>query len=266
MSRILISILLVLSLVQAQQKKIITKYIGDDKGKTETRVKINVEDNILNLSITKDDETKKMKIDLDDEESLAELEEIIQKEGIDLNLNEIYCYDNKKQGYLGVHIQNLTDQLRDYFKAKDNKGVLVSEVEEGSPAAKAKLEAGDVIVKVDDKYIASAKDLTKVISSYEPETEVRVTLLRNGRSKTLKATLGTREMQDRWSYKWRKPHSKDWDRLKLLKRFDIPEHDFDMKKFEDHIFFPQKELEKEVKELKKDLEQMKKELKELKAE
>lgn len=266
MLRILISILLVLSLSQAQQKKIITKSIDNDNGKTETRVKINADDNTLNLSITKDDETKTMIIDLDDEESLAELEEIIEKEGIDLNLNDIYCDDHKKQGYLGVHIQNLTGQLREYFKAKDNYGVLVSEVEDDSPAAKAKLEAGDVIVKVDDSFISSAEDLTKVISSYKPKTEVRLTLMRDGRSKTIKATLGEREIRDRWSYKRGKPHSKDWDHLKLFKRFDIPEHDFDMKEFEQHMFLPQKELETELKELKKELQQMKKELKELKAE
>src|SRR5205823_5994904 len=52
------------------------------------------------------------------------------------------------RGYLGVHIQSITPSLAESFKLKDNKGALVAEVENDSPAAKAGLKEGDVITAV----------------------------------------------------------------------------------------------------------------------
>ena len=155
--------------------------------------------------------------------------------------------DMKPSGYLGVHIQNLSDQLADYFKIKDGNGVLVTEVEEDSPAEKAGLKAGDIITKIDDKAVATASELSEAVRSYDPETKVAVSVIRDGKKKNLNATLAESEMN-----MWFAHHD-----------FEMP----DMEKFDFHDFkFEEKELKAHLKELDKELEELKKELKELRDE
>lgn len=79
---------------------------------------------------------------------------------------------------IGVSVSSLTEQLGDYFGAPDGKGVLINSVVKDSPAAKAGLRAGDVIVEVDGKTIENAADLTRQINA-KKEGAVTLTILRN---------------------------------------------------------------------------------------
>ncbi len=107
---------------------------------------------------------------------------------------------DEKAGFLGVQIQDLSEQLSDYFKVKDGNGVLVSEVVKDSPAEKAGLKAGDIVTKVDDNDIESSSDLTMTIRGYEPEANVSISVIRNGKKKKLKATLGGTESGFRYKF------------------------------------------------------------------
>jgi predicted metalloprotease with PDZ domain len=90
-------------------------------------------------------------------------------------------------GRLGVSIQSLGDQLAEYFGAAEG-GALVVSVGEDSPAARAGLKAGDVIVAVAGESVEGPNELARKISRAD-EGEVEIGVLRDRKARTLKATL-----------------------------------------------------------------------------
>jgi serine protease Do len=96
-----------------------------------------------------------------------------------------------RRGRLGLTYQELTDQLARYFKVEG--GLLVSSVNEGSPAAAAGVQAGDVIVRVNGKAVRSSDDLRDGLDALEPGAEVTLGLQREGRALELKAKLAEPE-------------------------------------------------------------------------
>jgi PDZ domain-containing protein len=94
--------------------------------------------------------------------------------------------------YLGVRVQGMTEELREYFKAPRGRGVLVSRVEEDTPAGKAGLRAGDVIISVDGKGIASRGDIGAALADKEPGDTVVVKIVRDGSEKTLNVEVAER--------------------------------------------------------------------------
>ncbi len=91
--------------------------------------------------------------------------------------------------WLGVHTVDLSDQLAQYFHIKDGRGVLVKEVIEDSPAEKAGLKAGDVIIKSDGERIEDTPDLHQVIGGHEQGEDMELVVIRGGKEKKLTATL-----------------------------------------------------------------------------
>jgi len=85
--------------------------------------------------------------------------------------------------YIGISLENLTDQLGEYFGLKDGNGILVTEVVEDSPAKKAGLKAGDVIIKVDGDKVADIPTIQKAVRQKEEGEKVEITLLRNKKQK-----------------------------------------------------------------------------------
>ena len=79
---------------------------------------------------------------------------------------------------IGVTSTGLTKQLGDYFGVADGKGILINNVSENSPAAKAGLKAGDVIVEADGQAISSPAELTRSLGNKDKKT-VNLTILRN---------------------------------------------------------------------------------------
>lgn len=74
---------------------------------------------------------------------------------------------------------------------KSEKGALITSVTKESSAEKAGLKAQDIITKVGDKKIESPEDLAEIIKTYKPGDEVKISYLRDGKSKEIKAKLGT---------------------------------------------------------------------------
>lgn len=143
---------------------------------------------------------------------------------------------DEKAGFLGVQIQDLSEQLSDYFKVKDGNGVLVSEVVKDSPADKAGLKAGDIITKIDNDDIENAGDLTSTIRGYDPEAKVSISVIRDGKKKKLNATLGEAE-QDYF-------HN-----FGNFEDFEFPEFQFDKEEFQEQM----EEMREEMKEFKIEL-------------
>lgn len=170
---------------------------------------------------------------------------------------------DEKSGFLGVQIQDLSDQLSDYFKVKNGNGVLVSEVVENSPAAKAGLKAGDIITKVDDKNIENAGDLTTTIRGYEPEAKVSISIIRDRKKKKLKATLG--ETEQRFSYRF--GDLKDFKHVGDKHKMLLKMHPKDLEGFEFRGFpFKHENFKEQMEEMRKELDVIKEELKKLREE
>ena len=95
------------------------------------------------------------------------------------------------RGWLGIMIQDITPELAKSFGLKSTKGVLVSEVVQGSPAEKAGLLRGDIILRFDGKEIKNAHMLSQMAAATAPNTQAKIDLLRNGEEKTISVELGT---------------------------------------------------------------------------
>jgi C-terminal processing protease CtpA/Prc len=98
---------------------------------------------------------------------------------------------------LGISADELTPQLAEYFAVKQGKGVLVREVESGTPAEKGGLKAGDCIVRVGSKEIASVGDLHSALADQAREKadskrELELTIVRDRHEQTIKVDLGPR--------------------------------------------------------------------------
>lgn len=97
------------------------------------------------------------------------------------------------RGYLGVHVIELTPELRRHFSVPEEFGVLVSKVEDGSPAAQAGVEVGDVLVAVDGEPIAGSWDLRRAVGPKRQGESASVEVVRDGRARELSATLEERQ-------------------------------------------------------------------------
>ncbi len=95
------------------------------------------------------------------------------------------------RGWLGVQIQPVTPEIAESLGLKSDKGAIVADVTEDSPALKAGLKAGDTILKVDGKDIADARELAKRVAQIKPESSVPVTIVRGGKTMDVTVKIGT---------------------------------------------------------------------------
>ncbi len=93
------------------------------------------------------------------------------------------------RGRIGVSITSVTKDLADSLGLPKAQGAAVGTVEEGSPAAKAGLEAGDVILKIDGRAIDSSADLSRTIRSLKPGSKVNLNIWRSGKARDVSVTV-----------------------------------------------------------------------------
>jgi serine protease Do len=94
------------------------------------------------------------------------------------------------RAFLGVMIQPVTPDLAKAFKLGKSEGVLISDVSANSPAERAGLKAGDVVTKVDDRFVADSRALQLMIGEMAPGRNVRLTVIRDGNERVYPVTLG----------------------------------------------------------------------------
>ncbi|MFQ3574011.1 MAG: Do family serine endopeptidase [Thermodesulfovibrionales bacterium] len=93
------------------------------------------------------------------------------------------------RGWLGVQIQQLTADLARQFNAPDENGALIVDIVENSPAEKAGLQRGDVVVEYDSRRVENPSQLKNLVAMTRPNQEVSITVLRDGKQVTLKAQI-----------------------------------------------------------------------------
>jgi serine protease Do len=94
------------------------------------------------------------------------------------------------RGWLGVQVQPVTADIADSLGMKQASGAMVDNPQDGSPAAKAGIEAGDVITAVNGASVKDSRDLARNISMMAPGSSVKLDILRKGETKTLTLALG----------------------------------------------------------------------------
>ncbi|HTV59739.1 MAG TPA: DegQ family serine endoprotease [Verrucomicrobiae bacterium] len=105
-------------------------------------------------------------------------------------MDQILTNGKVVRGYLGVYIQDVTPDLAKQFGLSQGGGVLIGDVTSGTPAAKAGLKKGDIILKLNGEPVQSRNDLQIRISQMAPGSKVTLDVWRDGKSMPVEVTLG----------------------------------------------------------------------------
>jgi serine protease Do len=108
------------------------------------------------------------------------------------------------KGRLGITYTEIDGQLAHYFKSPKESAILINSVAEESPAGRAGLKAGDLLIKIDGVSVEEGSDLQEAVRDIEDGKATSVTVWRDGRSVELSVTLEEPKVTAR---KWRKPVS-----------------------------------------------------------
>jgi len=108
-------------------------------------------------------------------------------------VDQLRQFGELRRGWLGVRIQQVTDEIAESLSIKPARGALIAGVEDKGPAKPAGIEPGDVVVKFDGKEVKEPKDLSRVVADTAVGKEVDVVVIRKGKEETLKVTLGRLE-------------------------------------------------------------------------
>ncbi len=103
--------------------------------------------------------------------------------------DDLQKYGKVSRGRLGVGVQPLSRDLAESFGMKTSDGALVTAVENGSPAARAGIASGDVIVGIDDRVISTPTELVQAIGNFKPGQEIVVKIWRNGKPQDINVKL-----------------------------------------------------------------------------
>jgi len=168
-----------------------------------------------------------------------------------------FSFHSESQSYIGVSITGLSEQLGEYFGVDDGTGVLITEVEDESPAEDAGLKAGDVIIAVGGEEVENSSDVQEIIRDREEGEKVNISVIRDKSEKEFAVEIGERDDADF-------PH--------FLSIPDLPRMNFHIPRMkglhrgvgtDDTWLFDSEDFEDEMEELREELRQMKKELREL---
>src|SRR5262245_23077163 len=108
-------------------------------------------------------------------------------------IEQLRQFGETRRGWLGVRIQQVTDEIADSLGMKHARGALVAGVDDKGPAKPAGIEPGDVIVKFDNHEIKEMRDLPRVVADTPVGKDVQVTIVRKGKEDTKTVKLGRLE-------------------------------------------------------------------------
>src|SRR6266540_1151091 len=112
-------------------------------------------------------------------------------------IDQLKQFGETRRGWLGVRIQQVTDEIAESLGMKQARGALVAGVDDKGPAKPAGVEPGDVIVKFDSKDIKEMKDLPRIVADTTVGKDVPVVVVRKGKEETKIVTLGRLEDGER---------------------------------------------------------------------
>ena len=141
-------------------------------------------------------------------------------------IDQLIEFGETKRGWLGVRIQEVTKEIAEVEKLKKPSGALVASVGQNSPADKAGIKAGDIILEFDGKKIDTMRTLPKVVANTKVGKSVELKVWRNKKSITKRLTLGRLESSEEFREKKTKTVKKESEieSLKITVR-DITDKD-----------------------------------------
>jgi len=107
-------------------------------------------------------------------------------------MNDILQKGKVVRGWLGVIIQDVNPEIASALDLKTPTGALISSVQEDSPAEKAGLKSEDVVIKFNGKAIKNSRELSNLVAAAEPNNEIVLIVLRQGKEKEIKVKLAER--------------------------------------------------------------------------
>ena len=132
-------------------------------------------------------------------------------------IDQLIEFGETKRGWLGVRIQEVTKEIAEVEKLNKPQGALVASVGENSPADKAGVKAGDIILEFDGKKIDTMRTLPKVVANTKVGKNVQLKIWRNKKSITKKLTLGRLESSEEFKEKKTKIIKKKEEIIESLK-------------------------------------------------
>jgi serine protease Do len=112
-------------------------------------------------------------------------------------VDNLVAHGKVVRGYLGIGIQDLTPSLADSFGLKAQGGALITDVQPGSPAARAGIKSGEVVTAIDGQPVDSASRLSLTVGETQPGTKVALDILNNGRTEKVSLMTELRPAGDR---------------------------------------------------------------------
>lgn len=108
-------------------------------------------------------------------------------------IDQLRNFKEVRRGWLGVRIQQVTDEIADSLNIKPARGALIAGVDDKGPAKPAGIEPGDVVVKFDGKDVKEMRDLPRIVADTAVGKDVEVTIIRKGKEETKTVKLGRLE-------------------------------------------------------------------------
>lgn len=111
-------------------------------------------------------------------------------------IDQLREFGETRRGWLGVHIQTVTDEIAQSLDLEEPKGALVANVTEGGPAEKGGIRAGDIILEFDGKPVEKMRNLPRLVAETPVGKSTKVLVWRKGKQQTLTVSLGRLEAQE----------------------------------------------------------------------
>src|SRR5664279_4212084 len=99
-------------------------------------------------------------------------------------IDQLKQFKEVRRGWLGVRIQQVTDEIADSLSIKPARGALIAGIDDKGPAKPAGIEPGDVVIKFDGQDIKEMRDLPKIVAETPVGKDVEVTIIRKGKEET----------------------------------------------------------------------------------
>ena len=149
-------------------------------------------------------------------------------------IDQLIKFGETKRGWLGVRIQQVTKEIAEIQELDEPKGALIAGISDGSPAEKAGIKPGDIIIEFDGKKIKTMRNLPKIVANTEVGKKVDVKIWRNKKLQSKKLTLGRLESSEEFlaeNKKFKEPDITEIESLKISVR-DLTQKDFDNRKLD----------------------------------
>jgi len=124
---------------------------------------------------------------------------------------KMFSWGLEHRKYIGIYLEEINRELSEYFGVKKGRGLLVAKITKDSPAEKAGLKVGDVIIKADGIRTERARDLTRVIQDKEKGERIKLELLRNKKVRSVEVEIEEERSGFSYSYKYWEDYVDSWD-------------------------------------------------------